>query len=380
MPSQTQNKMQGWHKREYYIKKNDSDGRIKMKTKLFLVLTLLMAFSLLGAYSYEYYGAFQIKTSPKGADVNLEDIDLYLCSTPSPVYPVLMDEYVELREGIPGRTINVIITLEGYVPIRKSLFVPFLFDNQRDALRYPTVFNFRLTRDRTNTYYNTVVYYSYNYYRPRPIDYYYWPSFYWYPPPPGGYKPRPPGYVPPRPPFGSHGQGSHGGSGVNPPSGGGEQGGSHGGGSGYNPPLPPGGGSHGGGSGYTPPSGGGYTPPGSGGQGGGGYTPPKPPSGGGGGNSGGYNPPSPPSGGGGSSGGGYNPPSPPSGGGGSSGGSGYTPPSGNTKPSSGGSQSGSLQSSGSQRDTKSTPAPANDNEKEKSPMDVLRQATGRSRK
>lgn len=347
-----------------------------MKTRFILALTLLMAFSLLGAYGYEYYGAFQIKTSPKGADVNLEDLDLYLCSTPSPVYPVLMDEFMELREGIPGRTINVIITMEGYIPIRKSLFVPFLYDNQRDATRRPTVFNFRLTRDRSNTYYNTVVYYSYNYYRPRPIDYYYWPSHYWYPPPPGGYRPRPPGYIPPRPPYGSHGQGSHGGSGVNPPSGGGEHGGSHGGGGGYLPPLPPSGGTGGSGGGYTPP----LPPSGGSGGSGGGYNPPLPPGGGGhGGGGSGYTPPS---------GGGYVPPTPPSGGhgggSGAGGGSGYKPPSGgsnssttpdrNTKPPSGGSQSGSVQKSTPQRDTK-----PNDSDKDTTPMDVLRKVTGRSR-
>jgi len=31
------------------------------------------------------------------------DIDPYLCKTPSPVYPVMMDEYMVLQEGIPER-------------------------------------------------------------------------------------------------------------------------------------------------------------------------------------------------------------------------------------------------------------------------------------
>ena len=91
-----------------------------MKTKILLAVCLLLSAGLLSAY--DLFGAFQIKTSPRGADVNLSEIDLYLCSTPSPVYPVFMDDYMELREGIPGRVIRVIITKEGYVPIEKNLF------------------------------------------------------------------------------------------------------------------------------------------------------------------------------------------------------------------------------------------------------------------
>ncbi|HNU54639.1 MAG TPA: hypothetical protein PLK21_04605 [Candidatus Syntrophosphaera sp.] len=256
-----------------------------MKTRLLLVVCLLLTAGLLSAY--DLYGAFQIKTSPKGADVNLSEIDLYLCSTPSPVYPVFMDEYMELREGIPGRVIRVIISKEGYIPIEKDLFVPFLYSSQRMALDYPTVFNFRLKRDRGGSYINICNYYAYNYYRPRPVYYYYYPGYYWYPPPPGGYLPHPPGWTPPSPPpGGGHGghpgyPGSHGGGGVNPPGGGGHPGshggsgghpGSHGGGGGGNDSgiTPPGGG-HGGSHGSDPGSGG-YTPP-SGGFGSGGNYP-----------------------------------------------------------------------------------------------------------
>ncbi len=257
-----------------------------MKTKILLAVCLLLSAGLLSAY--DLMGAFQIKTSPRGADVNLVDIDLYLCSTPSPVYPVFMDEYMELREGIPGRSIRVVISKEGYVPIEKTLYVPFLYEDQRDALRYPTVFNFRLTRDRRGSYASINYYYAYNYHRPRPVHYTYFPGYYWYPPPPGGYVPRPPGWIPPGPPpGGSHPghPGSHGG-GINPPGGGGNPG-SHGGGSGApgTGVNPPGGGSGGHGGGYTPstpPGGGsgGSAPGGYGSSSGGSYTPPAPPSGG----------------------------------------------------------------------------------------------------
>ncbi len=324
-----------------------------MKTKVLLAVCLLLSVGLLSAY--DLFGAFQIKTTPKGADVNLSEIDLYLCSTPSPVYPVFMDEYMELREGIPGRVISVIITKEGYVPIEKNLFVPFLYTDQRDALDYPTVFNFRLTRDRSNSYASVCTYYAYNYYRPRPVYYTYYPGYYWYPPPPGGYLPHPPGWNPPGPPPGGNHPGhpgSHGGGGINPPGGGGG-----------NP------GSHGGGGGQTHP-GGGITPPG-GGSGGHGSNP--------GGGSGGYTPPTPPSGGYGSgSGGSYTPPSDYS----------NQKPRPNTNPGGGsrvekekpvyvpsGGNSGSVEKS--KPNDKDKPEKQ---EKEEQPLDFFRQATGRDRK
>lgn len=340
-----------------------------MKTKILLAISLILSVGLLSAY--DLYGAFQIKTSPRDADVNLVDIDLYLCSTPSPVYPVFMDEYMELWQGIPGRSIRVIITKEGYIPVEKTLFIPFLYADQRDAMRYPTVFNFRLVRDRMQTYYEINNYYAYNYYRPRPIHYYYYPGYYWYPAPSSGYLPYPPGYVHPRPPSGGH-PGTPGSGGINPPGPPGGYPGSHGGG---------GQGSSGSSGGYTPPGGGSH---GSGGQGGGsGYTPPNPPGSGSG--SGGHS--TPPGGGGygGSHGnGGYTPPSPPNGGGytppGS--GSGYTAP---TPPNGGASKPSTPPSDGKIEKAKPNNVPDEDSkprgkEKSESPLEVLRLSNGRDRK
>ncbi len=341
-----------------------------MKTKILLAISLILSVGLLSAY--DLYGAFQIKTSPRDADVNLVDIDLYLCSTPSPVYPVFMDEYMELWQGIPGRSIRVIITKEGYIPVEKTLFIPFLYADQRDAMRYPTVFNFRLVRDRMQTYYEINNYYAYNYYRPRPIHYYYYPGYYWYPAPSSGYLPYPPGYVHPRPPSGGH-PGTPGSGGINPPGPPGGYPGSHGGGGGQ--------GSSGSSGGYTPPGGGSH---GSGGQGGGsGYTPPNPPGSGSG--SGGHS--TPPGGGGygGSHGnGGYTPPSPPNGGGytppGS--GSGYTAP---TPPNGGASKPSTPPSDGKIEKAKPNNVPDEDSkprgkEKSESPLEVLRLSNGRDRK
>lgn len=231
-----------------------------MKLKIFLALSLMLSAGLLAATTM--YGSFQIITSPRGADVNLYEIDLYLCATPSPVYPVFMDEYLELREGIPGRVINVIITKKGYVPIKRELFVPFLYTDEQVALDNPTEFYFHLTRDRLNRHAQTCIYYTCFYPRPRPVVYYV-PYHVWYPPllvghytyPPPPRPPHPPhhpggGYDPPLPPppGGGHG-GSHGSD-----NGGGYAGG-HGGSNPPEPPNPPGGGS-GGGSGSFPPGGG----------------------------------------------------------------------------------------------------------------------------
>jgi hypothetical protein len=254
-----------------------------MKTKVMLSALLLLMAGLLGAYdqdyyyddNYDMYGAFRIVTKPKGADVNLYDIDLYLSDTPTPVYPVYSDEYMELREGIPGRSINIIITKDGYVPLKKTIFVPFLYSDPEEAVDNPTVFTFRLKRDYVDSYYDICYYYSWRNHRPRPEIIFYPPGPHWYPAPPGGYLPYPPDWDWHH--GGNHG-GDHGG-GTNPPGppsgGGGEHPGSHGGGPGANPPSPPGGGS--GDGGHT-------DPPGGGGYGGdhGGYTPPNPPGGSGG--------------------------------------------------------------------------------------------------
>ena len=109
-----------------------------MSKKLLLLICLLLSIGFLSAD--DLFGAFQIITKPSGADVSLYDIDLYLCKTPSPVYPVMIDEYMVLQEGIPGRKINIIITKDGYVPLKKTLFVPFLYTKEKEALKHPTVY------------------------------------------------------------------------------------------------------------------------------------------------------------------------------------------------------------------------------------------------
>jgi len=110
-----------------------------MSKKLLLLICLLLSIGFLSAD--DLFGAFQIITKPSGADVSLYDIDLYLCKTPSPVYPVMIDEYMVLQEGIPGRKINIIITKDGYVPLKKTLFVPFLYTKEKEALKHPTVYS-----------------------------------------------------------------------------------------------------------------------------------------------------------------------------------------------------------------------------------------------
>jgi hypothetical protein len=137
-----------------------------VKTKVLIALCLVLSFGLL--HAEDMFGAFKIVTSPKGADVNLYDLDMFLCATPSPVYPVLTDEYMELREGIPGRPIMLMITKKGYVPLKKEIFVPYLYTNAEDALDNPSVFKFELEKDYKNLHWQVSVYYLYRYRHPRP--------------------------------------------------------------------------------------------------------------------------------------------------------------------------------------------------------------------
>lgn len=135
--------------------------------KLFLVtLISLAAMGLLMADSM--YGAFRVSTRPSGADVTLYEPDLYLAQTPTPVYPVVMDEYMELREGIPGRAILLMITKKGYKPLEREIFVPFTYEEEEWALEDPSEFIFELERDVDNTYWRVCVYYGYPYRYPRP--------------------------------------------------------------------------------------------------------------------------------------------------------------------------------------------------------------------
>ncbi len=229
-----------------------------MNKKWLLVICMFLSIVLLCAD--DMFGAFQIKTKPSDADVSLYDIDLYLCKTPSPVYPVMMDEYMVLQEGIPGRKINIIITKEGYIPLKKTIFVPFLYTKEKDALKHPTVFTFQLKHDYDRCYTSICIHYSLLCYRPIPLAFYYYPGIFWYPPPPGGYLHHPHhhpdnhhhGNCPPHP-----------GHNPQPPP--------H---PGHNPPIPPGGGYSGNGTGghNEPPAGQGY------GYSNAGYTP-APPSG-----------------------------------------------------------------------------------------------------
>lgn len=183
-----------------------------MKTKVLTAMILLLSIGLMAETTL--YGAFRIKTKPSGADVNLYDIDQYLCETPSPAYPVMMDEFMELREGIPGRPIMLLISKEGYVPLRKEIFVPFLYTDIETALKNPTVFKIKLDDDLDKYYASVCVYYHDR--RPRPRPHYgewYVSMRPWYPPGFGGYGDHHHGHhgqgpwVPPPPPGGGHGGG-----------------------------------------------------------------------------------------------------------------------------------------------------------------------------
>lgn len=224
-----------------------------MKIRILVAICFLLSLGMLQAQ--DLYGAFRIKTFPRGADVNLYDIDEYLCETPSPVFPVYMDDYMEYREGIPGREIVLMITKRGYQPLKKKIFVPFLYTDLDEAMDNPTVFKVNLKRDFHRRYYDVCSYYSIRVHRERPIYINWTPGFHpWYP---HGHHHQNPPWNP-----GGHGHGS--GHGHNPPP----------------PPPPPGGGQHDGGT-ISPPPGGGH----GGGQGGGnhdgGITPPINPPGGG---------------------------------------------------------------------------------------------------
>ena len=241
-----------------------------MKLKVALITCLLLFAAALSAG--DLYGAFKIRTIPRGAKVTVYDTDQELGRTPTEIFPVLMDEYFDYYDGIPGRTIEIVITKRGYIPIKEEIFVPLNKGSLRAAIRYPSVYTFRLER----AYYSSLFlhpYFDRPYYRPICPQYFY-PLAPPRPTPPPGYKPRPP--RPPRPPYNPPG-GSHGGHGGHNPPGGGNSGG-HGS---YIPPTPPSGGyggghggSHGGnGSGSHGGNGGGYYPPGGGSSGGSGSHP-----------------------------------------------------------------------------------------------------------
>ncbi|NLK50668.1 MAG: hypothetical protein GX294_08470 [Candidatus Cloacimonetes bacterium] len=172
-----------------------------MKKLIFILLGVLAFGTLLHADSM--YGAFKVVTSPKGADVTLYDPDLYLAQTPTPVYPVIMDEYMDIQEGIPGRAIMLMITKKGYLPIKEEIYVPFTHESESEAVESPSVFRFEMERDVKNKYWQVSVYYGYRYRHPKPRHHHHfhpwYPPYYytgWTPPPP----PPPPSNPRPRPP------------------------------------------------------------------------------------------------------------------------------------------------------------------------------------
>lgn len=46
-----------------------------------------------------------------------------------------------LQEVIPERKINIIITKDVYVLLKKTIFVPFLYIKEKEALKHPTVYS-----------------------------------------------------------------------------------------------------------------------------------------------------------------------------------------------------------------------------------------------
>lgn len=134
-----------------------------------VLLTISLALLIFGLAAEDaMYGAFRVITKPRGADVTLYDADMYLSRTPTPVYPVWMDEYMDLVEGIPGRHIMLMITKKGYIPIRQEIFVPFTHEDEGDALECPSVFVFELEKDVKRAYHKVCIYYGYKYRKPRP--------------------------------------------------------------------------------------------------------------------------------------------------------------------------------------------------------------------
>ncbi len=195
-----------------------------MRHRLLIAALLLLSVAWLYAED-SMYGAFKVITKPKGADITLYEPDIYLCATPSPVYPVFMDEYMELREGIPGRSITLMITKKGYVPLKKEIFVPFTYADLDEALADPSVFSFDLERDYPNAHWRICLYYSYFNRRPYPHypehrpHYQPWFPHHWhdhwnpdFPPPP----PPPPGGGGHHPGGNGHPNGDHPDPGVNP--------------------------------------------------------------------------------------------------------------------------------------------------------------------
>lgn len=201
-----------------------------MRLRIAAIAMFTLIAGLLGAQNM--FGAFQIITEPSGATITLTGTNQYLGSTPSQIFPVMMDQYMVYNCGIPGRVFNIYITKNGYIPIQQEIFVPYNKAWQQDAIRYPTIFSFALTRE----YVQPPVYcppplpprparpprpvFWYNWLYPRP----HYPQPYCPPPTP----PNPPN--PPHPPGGGGPGSGYGGHGSGGGPGGGHGGTGHGGG------------------------------------------------------------------------------------------------------------------------------------------------------
>ncbi|MEF3694528.1 MAG: PEGA domain-containing protein [Candidatus Cloacimonadota bacterium] len=92
------------------------------------------------------FGAFKIETSPQGADVIITASNQFIGRTPTQAIPVMMDQFMTYYYGTPGRAFNLVIRKDGFRPLQQTIFVPFTRAHQADALRHPTVFNYRLER------------------------------------------------------------------------------------------------------------------------------------------------------------------------------------------------------------------------------------------
>lgn len=121
-----------------------------MKTRMLLTICLILCAGSLAAGNV--FGTFQVLTEPAGARVSLMGSNRFLGITPTPVHPIEMGRDVVWYGGIPGRVLNVMITLDGYLPITQTIFVPFSQRDHREARRNPTVFKFHMQRAQHHQY------------------------------------------------------------------------------------------------------------------------------------------------------------------------------------------------------------------------------------
>lgn len=160
-----------------------------MKARVIVIASLMMLSGLLGAQNM--FGAFKIVTEPQGAIVTIYGTNQYLGTTPTQVFPILMDQYMTYNYGIPGRSFSVQISKAGYNTITQEIFVPYNRSYQMDAVYNPTIFSFYLAPQ----YIQPPVYYLPP---PPPPVYHHRPWYFWNHPRP--HQPQwdyNPGYKPP---------------------------------------------------------------------------------------------------------------------------------------------------------------------------------------